>query len=125
MDRAETGRRGEGAAARLYSQRGCTVLARNYRTRYGELDLILRDQQEGLIFCEVKTRAAGTSYAPAEAVDAAKRRRLILAAELYLQRTGQSDEPVRFDIAEVTPLDSGRWMVHIIKGAFSTDDIAP
>lgn len=48
MDRAETGRRGEGAAARLYSQRGCTVLARNYHTRYGELDLILRDQQEGL-----------------------------------------------------------------------------
>ena len=38
MDRAETGRRGEGAAARLYSQRGCTVLARNYHTRYGELD---------------------------------------------------------------------------------------
>ena len=125
MDRVETGRRGEGAAARLYSQRGCTVLARNYHTRYGELDLILRDQQEGLIFCEVKTRAAGTPYAPAEAVDAAKRRRLILAAELYLQRTGQSDEPVRFDIAEVTPLDSGRWMVHIIKGAFSADDIAP
>ena len=49
----------------------------------------------------------------------AKQRKLIRTAEYYLQQTGQSDEPVRFDVAEVTPLDSGRWMVHIIKGAFT------
>ena len=41
------------------------------------------------------------------------------ALVLYEQQsTRQSDEPVRFDVAEVVPLDSGRWMVHIIKGAF-------
>ena len=57
--------------------------------------------------------------APAAAVTPAKQRRLIRTAEYYLQHTGQSDEPVRFDVAEVTPLDSGRWMVHIIKGAFT------
>ena len=46
-------------------------------------------------------------------------KRLICAAQGYLQQTGQSEEPVRFDVAEVVPLDSGRWMVHIIKGAFT------
>lgn len=125
MDRAETGRRGEQAAARLYLRRGFTLLEHNYHTRYGELDLVLRDEEGTLVLCEVKTRSPRSQSSPAEAVDRAKRRRLILAAELYLQRTGQSDAPVRFDIAEVTPLDSGRWMVHIIKGAFSADDIAP
>ena len=52
------------------------------------------------------------------ALNAAKQRRIIASAAWYLQSTHQSDEPVRFDVAEVIPLDSGRWMVHIIKGAF-------
>lgn len=82
MDRAETGRTGEAVAARYYQKQGCELVAHNYRTRMGEIDLIR-------------------------------------TAEYYLQHTGQSDEPVRFDVAEVTPLDSGRWMVHIIKGAFT------
>ena len=69
-------------------------------------------------FCEVKPRAEGSLTTPAEAVDKAKQRRLIRAAEIYLQTTGLSDAPVRFDVAEVKPLDSGRWMVHIIRGAF-------
>ena len=58
------------------------------------------------------------NYHPAAAVNAAKQRRIIASAAWYLQSTHQSDEPVRFDVAEVVPLDSGRWMVHIIKGAF-------
>ena len=71
-----------------------------------------------IVICEVKTRAEGSLTTPAEAVNRAKQRRLIRAAEVYLQRTGLSDAPVRFDVAEVNPLDSGRWMVHIIRGAF-------
>ena len=66
----------------------------------------------------VKTRAEGSLASPAEAVDRPKQRRLIRAAQYYLQQNGLSDAPVRFDVAEVFPLDSGRWMVHIIKGAF-------
>ena len=110
---------------RTWAEIDLNALEHNYHTRYGELDLVLRDEEGTLVLCEVKTRSPRSQSSPAEAVDRAKRRRLILAAELYLQRTGQSDAPVRFDIAEVTPLDSGRWMVHIIKGAFSADDIAP
>ena len=103
MERAETGRRGEAAAARFYEKQGAALITHNYHTRMGEIDLILREPDGTLVFCEVKTRAKDSLDTPAAS---------------YLQSTHQSDEPVRFDVAEVVPLDSGRWMVHIIKGAF-------
>ena len=118
MDRAGTGRRGEAAAARFYEKQGAALITHNYHTRMGEIDLILREPDGTLVFCEVKTRAKDSLDTPAAAVNAAKQRRIIASAAWYLQSTHQSDEPVRFDVAEVIPLDSGRWMVHIIKGAF-------
>ncbi len=118
MNRAETGHRGEAVAARWYLQQGAQLLTHNYRTRMGELDLVLREPDGTLVICEVKTRSPEMLASPASAVSPAKQRRLIRAAQAYLQQTGQSEEPVRFDVAEVVPLDSGRWMVHIIKGAF-------
>ena len=118
MDAKAFGQKGEAAAARYYLDRGCRLLAHNYRTRMGELDLVLREPDGTIVICEVKTRSQGMLQRPAAAVDPAKQHRLICAAQGYLQQTGQSEEPVRFDVAEVVPLDSGRWMVHIIKGAF-------
>ena len=111
MDRAEVGRRGEAVAARFYQKQGCLLV--------GEIDLILREPDGTLVFCEVKTRQPDSLTTPAEAVTPAKQRRILRTAQLYLQHTNQSDQPMRFDVAEVTPLDSGRWMVHIIKGAFT------
>lgn len=118
MNRAQTGQRGEAAAAKFYLDRGCRLLTHNFRTRMGELDVVVQEPDGTVVICEVKTRAEGSLTTPAEAVDKAKQRRLIRAAEAYLQRMGLSDAPVRFDVAEVKPLDSGRWMVHIIRGAF-------
>ena len=118
MNRAETGHRGEAVAARWYQKQGAQLLTHNYRTRMGELDLVLREPDGTLVICEVKTRSPEMLASPASAVSPAKQCRLIRAAQAYLQQTGQSEEPVRFDVAEVVPLDSGRWMVHIIKGAF-------
>lgn len=108
MDRAETGRRGEAAAARFYEKQGAALITHNYHTRMGEIDLILRESDGTLVFCEVKTRAKDSLDTPAAAVNAAKQRRIIASAAWYLQSTHQSDEPVRFDVAEVVPLDSGR-----------------
>ena len=118
MDAAELGRRGEAVAARYYLGQGCSLVTHNFRTRMGEIDLILREPDGTLVLCEVKTRSSDAVSRPAAAVNAAKQKRLVLAAQYYLQTTGQSDAPVRFDVAEVFPLDSGRWMVHIIRGAF-------
>ncbi len=118
MNRAETGRRGEAAAARWYIKQGGRLLAHNFRTRMGELDVVVQEPDGTIVICEVKTRSTDAVSRPAEAVNAAKQKRLILAAQYYLQQNGLSDAPVRFDVAEVFPLDSGRWMVHIIRGAF-------
>lgn len=118
MNRAETGRRGEAAAARWYIKQGGRLLAHNFRTRMGELDVVVQEPDGTIVICEVKTRSTDAVSRPAEAVNAAKQKRLILAAQYYLQLNGLSDAPVRFDVAEVFPLDSGRWMVHIIRGAF-------
>ena len=116
----ETGDRGEAAAARWYQKQGCRLLAHNFHTRMGELDVVVQEPDGTIVICEVKTRAEGSLASPAEAVDRPKQRRLIRAAQYYLQQNGLSDAPVRFDVAEVFPLDSGRWMVHIIRGAFLT-----
>ena len=66
MGRAETGQRGEAAAARFYQKQGAELLGHNYHTRMGEIDLILREPDGTLVFCEVKTRAKdaldGTYY---------------------------------------------------------------
>jgi putative endonuclease len=57
----ELGRRGEELAAEHFSRLGYRVLARNHRTRWGELDLVLADEQEGtIVFCEVKARRLGS-----------------------------------------------------------------
>lgn len=120
MDSAEMGHRGEAVAAQYYIQRGCTLVTHNFHTRMGELDLVLREPDGTLVLCEVKTRGTDPLASPASSVTSAKQKKLILTAKVYLQTTNQSDEPIRFDVAEVTPLDSGHWMVHIIKGAFDT-----
>ena len=87
----------------------------------GEIDLILREPDGTLVFCEVKTRAKDSLDTPAAAVNAAKQRRIIASAAWYLQSTHQSDEPVRFDVAEVVPLAWGGGWLHFIRGAFGAN----
>ncbi len=62
---------GEAAAARVLERSGVRIVARNARTRYGELDLVGRDSR-GYVFVEVKTRRRGSFVSAAEAVDARK-----------------------------------------------------
>ena len=110
------GHKGEAVAAKYYQQRGWLLLNHNYRTRMGEIDLIL--YKEGtLVFAEVKTRAGRMLDAPAAAVDARKQRRLILAAQYYLQHSPYADASIRFDVVEVTPAGDA-WQIHCIPDAF-------
>ena len=92
MDRAEVGRRGEAVAARFYQKQGCLLVAHNYSLLVGEIDLILREPDGTLVFCEVKTRQPDSLTTPAEAVTPAKQRRILRTAQLYLQHTNQSDQ---------------------------------
>ena len=111
----DVGRTGEAVAAKYYQQRGWLLLNHNYRTRLGELDLILY-KENTLVFAEVKTRTGAMLDRPAAAVDARKQNRLILAAQQYLQHSPYAMPP-SLDVVEVTPAARG-WQVHCIPGAF-------
>ena len=116
--KSDLGYKGEAVAAQYYRQRGYLLVGHNYRTRMGELDLIL--YKDGtIVFAEVKTRGAQRWYAPAEAVNRHKQRRLLLAAQLYLKDSPYGDAAVRFDVVEVTPAAKG-WQIHCIMDAFQS-----
>ena len=99
-ERRQRGNRGEDAVARVLARRGYAVLERQYRCRWGEIDIIARDPEGVLCFVEVKTRA-NDRFAPARmAVTPSKQRKLRLTAGCYLAERGL-DCQCRFDVAEV------------------------
>ena len=98
--RQRLGREGERAAEAVLCAAGMRVLERRYRARLGEIDLIA-EQGQWLVFVEVKARSGRGYGMPAEAVTAAKRRRMARVALLYLQRRGWLERPCRFDVVEV------------------------
>jgi putative endonuclease len=114
-----TGERGERAAARFLRSQGYKVLARRFRGKHGEIDLVARDG-DTLAFVEVKTRGSDQFGAPADAVDGEKRRHLTSCAREYLKLLEFPRIPVRFDIVEVYwDDDAGRAReCRLIQGAF-------
>ena len=107
MNRA--GKRAEDLCAALMRRAGLQVLARNWRCRHGEIDLIAMDGST-LVFAEVRLRRNPCFGGAAESVTAAKRARLVAAARLYLARRPESD--CRFDVLLLDALDGGRvqWL---------------
>jgi putative endonuclease len=97
------------------------ILARNLRSRLGEIDLVARDGGT-LVFVEVKTRSGAPREPPQAAVDARKRQRLARLALNYLARAWLRDLACRFDVVAVT-LDptGGPPRVEHFPGAFSVD----
>jgi len=100
--RGNHGRLGEDYAHRYLRGHGCTVVARNYRTRSGsgEIDIVAWDGAT-LAFVEVKTRVSVEHGAPESAVDEGKQERLELAARDFARRSGVAWERTRFDILSV------------------------
>ncbi len=95
----KSGRRAEGAlaeeqAARFLTDRGLKVLARNYRCRGGEIDLVCRDGAT-LVFVEVRLRTSRSFGGAAASITPAKQRRIALAANHYL--AGKPLPGCRFD----------------------------
>ena len=114
--RRALGDAGEAEAVAHLERRGHAILDRNFRTRYGELDVV-SSTGTCLVFCEVKTRTAGGRRGPAVALDAvgpAKRRRLRLMAREWFRVRGPGHDRlpggVRFDAIGVV-LDARRQLV--------------
>jgi len=107
--RQELGKEGEAIAARFLEQRGYRILARRFRTRLGEIDLVAL-AGETLVFVEVKLRTGPGFGSPAEAVHPLKQARLARVAALFLQSHAPDAvrEPVcRFDVVAIR-LAAGR-----------------
>ncbi len=119
MRKAQTGTRGEVAAARYLRDHGFSVVSANYRCRLGEIDIIAENEQY-ICFVEVKTRAEHSRYAPADAVDFQKRKKLIAAAKLFLSQFPTDKQP-RFDIAEVYMHGERIRSIHLIENAYNGD----
>jgi len=119
--RQELGRLGEQAAAEHLVRRGFDIVERNYRTRWGELDIIAFDG-ETLAFCEVKARRVGRDERnPLESVRTIKRSRIRkIAASWLIERTRRPYADVlRFDAIGVLFDASGRFLgLEHLEGAF-------
>jgi putative endonuclease len=110
----DAGARAEELVAELFRRAGLRILARNWRCRHGEIDLIA---QEGgtLVFAEVRYRGSASFGGAAESITDAKRSRLVAAASLYLAGRPQVD--CRFDVLLLDALQGGR--IRWIRNAFS------
>jgi len=114
--RQSLGKHGEDLACRELERRGYAIVARRYRTRGGEIDIIARDGRT-LVFVEVKARESRAFGAAAEAVTAFKQRRITDLARDYMMRHHVTDCPCRFDVVSIH-LDSGDPIVEIFQNAF-------
>jgi len=113
-DRAAAGRAAETLAARFLEARGLAIVARNYRCRRGEIDLVARDGAM-LVFVEVRLRSDARHGGAAESIDARKRARVLAAARHFLARA--PDTPCRCDVVLLDRLDAAR--VEWIRDAFT------
>jgi len=113
--RVAQGTAAEGLACRYLEARGLILVARNYRCRVGELDLIMRDGEQ-LVFVEVRSRRHSRFGTPAESVTRTKQQRLLRAAAHYLQHE-RLDLPCRFDVVAILQAD-GEPRVEWIRDAF-------
>ncbi|MFJ5550396.1 YraN family protein [Streptomyces sp. NPDC093225] len=114
--RMALGRYGEELAARRLSEAGMTVIARNWRCRGGEIDIVARDG-DALVVCEVKTRRAGSFEHPMAAVRAAKADRLRrLAGRWLADHGGPPAGGVRIDLVGVVLPRRGAPVVEHVRG---------
>ena len=104
----------EQVAADFLVAKGMHIVARNFRTRFGEIDLVARDG-ESLVFVEVRLRTNDYFGGAADSVDVPKRSGVVAAARSYLARM-HPEPPCRFDVVTLDG-DSPRW----IRAAFDVD----
>jgi putative endonuclease len=110
---------GERAAETFLRRQRYAILARNYRCRAGEVDLIALDRFT-VVFIEVKTRTQPGCGSPLEAVDRRKQRQIRRAAQQYLSENRLHDRDARFDVVGVW-WDNGRVQCELVKNAFDAE----
>ena len=111
---------GEDMAAAFLQGLGYSILTRNYRKRFGEIDIIA-EEGDTLVFVEVKTRSSAAFGSPLEAVDIRKQRRMARAALDYLSSRKQHGRPARFDVVAVRLQPQGPARIEHVRNAFDLE----
>lgn len=111
----ELGKKGEQAAATFMKSKGYKVLKRNWRKHRYEIDIVAEDEQY-IVFVEVKTRTSRQWGNPEDFIGNAKIRRIVEGADLYLQ-LNDIDKPARFDIISAV-WDGTNFEIEHIDDAF-------
>ena len=115
------GKRAEELVAEYLRNNGYIIAKMNYRSRYGEIDIIA-ETRKSVAFVEVKLRGENALFSPAEAVDSRKQQKIILTANDFLRKANIPELQPRFDVAEVyfKKLENGnvKYKIHYIKDAF-------
>lgn len=119
LGRQTLGKTGEETAVRELERRGYAILARRYRTRHGEIDIVARDG-ETTVFVEVKARATSEFGGAAESVTPWKQRRLAHMASDYLARHDLGSRPCRFDVVAIDEAGGPEETVTVYVHAFDS-----
>ncbi|SNS29394.1 putative endonuclease [Rhodococcoides kyotonense] len=117
MSNAELGARGEAFAALFLVEAGMEIVDRNWRCRYGELDIVARDG-DTMVFVEVKTRSGVKYGTPAESVTPVKRARIRALALAWLQKHEYPWVRMRFDVVAILMTRDGDPVVSHLKAVF-------
>jgi putative endonuclease len=117
-DRKQRGQAAEDVAARFLQSQGYRIVARNWRTRYGELDIIAEDRA-ALVFVEVRSKLSDDPTTPQETITSKKQRQVSQSALAYVSQHNIQDRPCRFDVVEVFLNHDGKPVrVNLLKNAF-------
>ena len=116
--RAGVGRMAEDLALRYLQQRNMTLLERNFRSRFGEIDLIMR-QNNTIIFVEVRSRKNTAFLHPAETIDHSKRNKIRRTSQVFMQKNDALDRfDLRFDVIALTGSEARGMKIEWYKAAF-------
>ncbi len=116
--RSRVGQKGEIIAAAELGKLGYLIIDSNYRTQYGEIDLIARDG-EYIVFVEVRSLTNTAYCKPIETINERKINRILYAAQHYITSKGLGECAMRFDVVEVEHIKGSTPIVTITKDAFS------
>lgn len=116
-DRQDLGELGEELAVRELTARGYAVLARRYRTRHGEIDIVC-EHGSTIVFVEVRARATGEFGRAAESVTLRKQRKVTAMAVDYLARHRLTNRPCRFDVVAIDQATGPRPEIAVYPNAF-------
>jgi putative endonuclease len=117
MQRQALGKLGEDLAVAELERLGYAILARRYRTRHGEIDIVARDEAT-IVFVEVKAKETAEFGTAAEAVTVRKQRRVVSMAVDYLARNRLTGHPCRFDVVAIDGAGESAVLT-VYRGAFA------